>query len=397
MKTVSCTSEKLAYGGDGLFILGNAINVTERLKRDYLGKLDLIYLDPPFGSGESYAFSVKGSADKIKIPAYSDGMDEKSYMELMRSVLQSSYELLSDHGSLYLHIDQRMSAKLKLLLDEIFGAKNCMNEIIWAYNSGGRSTKHFSRKHDNILFYRKSVFVYFNIAATGVPRGDKKRNNMRRNIDENGRVFFSIRSNGKTYTYHEDSLIYPSDVWNDIEHLHQRDPERTGFYTQKPEALLRRIISASCPEGGTVADFFSGSGTTAAVASKLGRKFIAADISPLAMLLLKKRQLRSVGNLSLFDEAKSFTIEYPLCSRAVKASFDVNKSTGGSSEAILRSYSGDTLPSYMASGVIKGNTFYPYSYILDPIKGTSVALPEADNAVLQICDHSGAQRFYALD
>jgi DNA modification methylase len=100
---------------------------------------------------------------------------------------------------------------------------------------------------------------------------------MKRFIDEDGRIGFSIRSGGKTYTYYEDSLIYPSDVWSDIEHLQQKDRERTGFATQKPEALLRRILSASSEPGDLVLDLFSGSGTTAVTAKKLGRAFVAIE------------------------------------------------------------------------------------------------------------------------
>lgn len=109
---------------------------------------------------------------------------------MMRVVLTACHRMLAPDGSLYLHIDYRMSPYLRLMLDEIFGQANFMNEIIWAYKSGGRSTRHFSRKHDTILFYRKSKAVYFNIHAVGVPRGPEKRNNMKRSIDELGRVYF---------------------------------------------------------------------------------------------------------------------------------------------------------------------------------------------------------------
>ena len=400
MKTISCKAEKFDFGGEGLFILGNSIDVSAKLKAEYAGKLDLIYLDPPFGTGESYSFSVKsgaGRAEKLQIPAYKDALDEKSYMTLMRRVLENSHALLSEQGSLYLHIDQRMNAKLRILMDEIFGAENFMNEIVWSYNSGGRSKKHFSRKHDNILFYRKSVLVYFNIAATGTPRGDKKRNNMRRCIDEDGRVYFTIRSNGKLYSYYEDSLVYPNDVWNDIEHLHQRDPERTGFYTQKPEALLKRIISASCPEGGVVADFFSGSGTTAATAAKLGRRFIAADISPLSMLLLKRRLLTKYDNVSLLEQAKPFTLEYPVYSSQVRADFARCTLNDGAAAIRLKAFDGDTVPAYMASGTVADGIFRPYFYVFDPIIGSTVELPKDVPIVMQVCDHAGAQRFYEVN
>ena len=229
---------------------------------------------------------------------------------MMRAVLTACHRMLAPDGSLYLHIDYRMNPYLRLMLDEIFGQANFMNEIIWAYKSGGRSTRHFSRKHDTILFYRKSKAVYFNIHAVGVPRGPEKRNNMKRSIDELGRVYFSIRSGGKTYTYYEDTPIFPSDVWDDVEHLHQRDPERTGFGTQKPEALLRRILLASSRPGDLVCDLFSGSGTTAAVAAKLGRRFLVADASPVAMQLLRARQLVNQSEPTFFDGGHALRILY---------------------------------------------------------------------------------------
>src|SRR5690606_30562996 len=106
---------------------------------------------------------------------------------------------------------------------------NFMNEIIWCYKSGGRSTRYYPRKHDTILFYRKSAKVFFDIYAVGRPRGPEKRNHMKRYIDEDGRVCFSIRSAGKVYTYYEDTPVFPSDVWDDIEHLQQKDSERVGY------------------------------------------------------------------------------------------------------------------------------------------------------------------------
>ena len=144
---------------------------------------------------------------------------------------------------------------LKDHIDKIFGEKNFLNEIIWHYQSGGRAKRHFSRKHDNILFYRKSPKHYFNIEAVGKERGTKKRNHMKMQVDNNGKVSWTIKSGGRVYRYYQDSKIYPSDVWTDISHLHQRDPERLGYDTQKPEALLERIILSSSRPGDLVADF----------------------------------------------------------------------------------------------------------------------------------------------
>lgn len=246
---LAAKAEICPVGGPGRFFLGRAEFLAPELTGAYGGKVKLIYMDPPFGTGDAFHIKPMGAKEKLVVPVYLDKLAEADYMAMMRAVLTACRELLAPDGSIYLHIDYRMNAKLRLLMDEIFGEANFLNEIVWTYKSGGRSLKHYARKHDTILFYRKSPAVYFNIAAVGIPRGPQKRNNMKRTVDENGRVCFSIRSGGKTYTYYEDTPIFPSDVWDDIEHMHQRDPERTGFATQKPEALLRRMILASSREG----------------------------------------------------------------------------------------------------------------------------------------------------
>ena len=251
------------FGGSGSIYCARSEQLPGALIESLTGKVDLIYLDPPFLSGGSYEFK-----DRTAVCAYSDKQTAEEYLAMMRRVLTLSRDLLSDSGSIYVHIDYRMNGRIRMLMDEIFGEDNLMNEIIWSYKSGGRSIRHFSRKHDNILFYRKTRKVFFDITSTGTPRGSERRNHMKRRVDENGRVYFSIRSGGREYRYYEDDPVYPSDVWDDIEHLHQRDPERTGFITQKPEALVRRMILACSEEGDLVVDLFGGSGTTASAAAK---------------------------------------------------------------------------------------------------------------------------------
>ena len=261
---IHCTEEIHQNGGPGRFLLARAEEALDPLLAAYEGQVQLIYLDPPFGTGDTFHLQLGRGKKRLKFPVFTDRMEEGHYLEWMRAVLEGCHRLLSPAGSLYLHIDYRMSAKLRLMLDDIFGKSNFMNEIIWCYKSGGRSTRHYPRKHDTILFYRKSAKVYFHIDAVGSPRGPGRRNHMKRFVDENGRICFSIRSGGKLYTYYEDTPVYPTDVWTDIEHLQQRDRERVGYGTQKPEALLRRILLASSRPGDLVMDLFSGSGTTAA-------------------------------------------------------------------------------------------------------------------------------------
>jgi site-specific DNA-methyltransferase (adenine-specific) len=165
------------------------------------------------------------------------------------------------------------------------------NEIIWHYQSGGSSQRSFARKHDTLLLYTKSARYCFHGERVGERRGPQRRNHMRKEIGEDGRVSWSISSAGRVYTYNEDKPMAPSDVWSDISHLHQRDPERTGYATQKPLALLERIILASSEEGDLALDCFCGSGVMPVAAEQLGRRWIACDNSDLAISTTRARLL----------------------------------------------------------------------------------------------------------
>ncbi|HOG01761.1 MAG TPA: site-specific DNA-methyltransferase [Clostridia bacterium] len=388
--------EAYPVGGPGRFLLGRAEELAPELMGEYEGRVRLICIDPPFGTGETFSIKPAGAKQKLIVPVYSDSLGEKAYLDMMRKVLRACHALLAADGSIYLHIDYRMSAKLRLMMDEIFGEENFLNEIIWTYKSGGRSLRHYSRKHDTILFYRKSPSVYFDIAAVGMPRGPQKRNNMKRTVDADGRVCFSIRSGGKTYTYYEDTPIYPSDVWDDIEHMHQRDPERTGFATQKPAALLRRMILASSKEGDLVADFFSGSGTTAAAASALGRHYLAVDSSPAAMGMLRRRQLEGHREGSLLKDAAGMRIEYAVVPEADIAADYAASRADGRVELTFRGFSSEWGVAYAALGAIDADGFFrPENYALLPVPG--VRLTARAGAVLQVCDYAGGMKFWGID
>ena len=387
--SIICKGEVYSSGGPGVFLLGRAETLSEKLASEYEGRVQLVYLDPPFGTGDTFSVKLSSGKKTLSIPAYADTLSREDYLAMMRTVLTACHRMLAPDGSLYLHIDYRMSPYLRLMLDEIFGAENFMNEIIWAYKSGGRSTRHFSRKHDTILFYRKSKAVFFNINAVGVPRGPEKRNNMKRSVDELGRVYFSIRSGGKTYTYYEDTPIFPSDVWDDVEHLHQRDPERTGFSTQKPEALLRRIILASSRPGDLVCDLFSGSGTTAAVAAKLGRRFLAADASPVAMQLLRARQLIGQSEPTLFDGTHAMRILYdtPPLSEIMPA---LTITRDADTVYIRCDNAEGAALAYLAAGSLDSDgIFTPFMYTLKPTAETVLTAPNHPQICVQAVDHAG--------
>lgn len=395
---IYCTSEQHASGGPGEFFLGRAEESLEALLREYRGRVQVVYLDPPFGTGDLFHVRVSAQKKQFTVPAFSDRLGEKDYLSWMRVVLTGVRELLCESGSVYLHIDYRMSAKLRLMMDEIFGAKNFMNEIVWCYKTGGRSTRYYPRKHDTILFYRKSAKVYFNIAAVGRPRGPEKRNHMRRTIDEQGRICFTIRSAGKLYTYYEDTPMYPSDVWDDIEHLQQKDRERVGFATQKPEALLSRVILASSHPGDLVCDLFSGSGTTASAASKLGRRFLVLDASPCAMYVLRARQLQNASALSLLEGEHELLFRYP------EGDFPARLSA---SEVLVRakryvrireaSVSPDRPIVYAAVGSVRDGRFFAAATDCAPKLPLDLPLGSLERPVVQICDLSGRQAFFTLE
>ena len=277
-------------------ILGDKTNVLSALLSEFSAKVDLIYIDPPFMTGRTFSNGPQ--------VAYQDiwGNDIDSYLQWLYEALILLYTLLSERGSLYVHLDWRTTHYAKLLLDEIFQESlRCgggfRNEIIWHYQSGGRPQKGYARKHDTILLYTKSALACFHSERISERRGSQKRNNMRKEVDADGRISWTIRSAGRLYTYSEDSLMTPSDVWSDIHHLHQRDPERTGYATQKPEALLERIIAASSEEHDLVLDCFCGSGVTPIVAEKLKRRWLACDKSEVSMSTTCTRLLSSERSL----------------------------------------------------------------------------------------------------
>lgn len=283
-------------GEPGAFYLADAEDALKGLLNEYTGRVQLVYLDPPFATGQQFTMRMRvgkkdwtSSTGSLTLPAYDDDMDRDRYLEMMRNVLTGARELLTDRGVLFLHIDYRMHARLRLLMDEIFGEENLLNEIVWAYQTGGRARKHFSRKHDIILFYKKGKEYDFDIRNVAVKRADTRRNHMKRHVDADGRVYRSIRSGNKIYTYYDDEPAYPGDVWDDVSHMQQKDPQRTGYDTQKPLKLLERIVLCATKPGDLVCDLFAGSGTSLDAAWQNGRKFLGVDRSPASLYSIRRR------------------------------------------------------------------------------------------------------------
>ncbi len=287
----------MSDGPGGILLMDNAAAVS---LTPWKGQAQCVYIDPPFFTGEEFHFRMrcgregweKGSP-VLTLPAFGDfhGSSREEFLTLLRALLEQAKLLLSDTGALFLHLDSRMNAYARLLCDEIFGEKNFINEIIWAYQSGGRSKKHFSRKHDVILFYAKSRNLFFDITRVPIPRGENRENHMKRSVDENGRACRTIRVGGKVYTYYDDEPVYPDDVWMDVSHLQQKDPQRTGYDTQKPRALLDRIIRCCTRPGDLVADLCCGSGTTLIAAHENGCRYLGIDCGEAAISVSRKRLL----------------------------------------------------------------------------------------------------------
>jgi len=261
------------------------------------GKIDLIYIDPPFDSKADYRTKISLPGTDIQQKptvieqfAYADTWEEGtiSYLKMLCPRIILMKELLANSGSLYVHIDWHVGAYVKILLDEIFGRDNLINEIIWNYQGTGEPAKAYKRKHDNIFFYAKNIDAYiFNEdkASELISDFSKSKYNKR---DENGAYKEIRHANGKVYRQYIKETMRMRDVWN-IPIINAQAIERLNYTTQKPETLLEQVISVSSNEGDLVCDFFGGSGTTAAVAERLGRRWITCDIGKPASLVMRKR------------------------------------------------------------------------------------------------------------
>ncbi len=269
------------------------------------GCIDLVYIDPPFNSNRDYPIDAASHSGRQQ--AFRDRhASTAQYVAFMRPRCRELVRILKNTGTFFYHCDWHASHYVKVMLDGLFGQDAFINEIVWAYETGGRATHHFSRKHDVVFFYSpgaRSGQYTFNAEAVAVPRNTcracghvrEKRNHLKRHVDDQGRVYRSIRSNGKTYRYYDDEPVAPSDVWT-ISHLQQKDPQRVGYPTQKPLALLDRIIRVASHPGDLVLDAFCGSGTTLVAAENLGRRWIGIDCLPAACQLAAQR-LRDVCRL----------------------------------------------------------------------------------------------------
>jgi len=271
-------------------ILGDNLEILKTFPDDCI---DLIYLDPPFFSNRNYEV-IWGDEGEIRSfqDRWSGGMNH--YIEWLYERVEQMHRVLKQTGSIYLHCDWHADAYIRVnILDKIFGYKYFKNEIIWRYSSGGASKHFYSKNHDNIYFYTKSNKYIFNPNDIKIPRTDE--------------VIRRINSGTKNATRASDTDKLPEDVF-EIQYINAMAKERIGYPTQKPEALLERIIKASSNKGDVVLDPFVGGGTTIVTAEKLGRQWIGIDQSVQAVKVTEFRLEKQYGALEA--QASLFSAPY---------------------------------------------------------------------------------------
>lgn len=308
---------RLIYGDNLLAIAamlaGSQDNPSQR------GMVDLIYIDPPYDSKADYRTKVVLSGSQIEQKpttieqfAYSDTWLEgtASYLSMLVPRLYLMRELLSDRGSIYVHLDWHVNGYVRTVLDDIFGKQNFRNEIVWSYFGFKRSTsRKFPQKHDTIYSYFKNDEYFWKTQYK--PHSPEYLKRFK--PDETGRLCRAdVNPTGggtrKIYLDQVEGDIVDS-VWDDIPPVNPVAKERVDYATQKPEKLIERIIESSCPQGGVVADFFAGSGTTAAVAERLGRRWIVSDLGKPACMITRKRMIDQDAKPFLYQHIGDYQVE----------------------------------------------------------------------------------------
>lgn len=295
---------------DGLVFDGDCLSVCAYMKEQGI-KVDLVYIDPPFASNANYSKKINLRIPKAKFKdtnmnesensigeeiMYGDIWAKEDYLNWLYTRLVAIREVMADNACIYVHLDWHIGHYVKIMLDEIFGEENFINEIIWQYFMGGKGKKEFAKKHDNIFFYAKDKDNYtFNkfmvkryleyIPSLGdTSKKEKSEVEETNGVDEVGHY----------------SIVACPDVWQ-ISGVFNMSSEYTDYSTQKPEALLERIIKASSNEGMLVADFFGGSGVTSNVAYKMNRKFLTCDVGKNAIEQIRDRLKETGASFEIID------------------------------------------------------------------------------------------------
>ncbi|MDD6530411.1 MAG: site-specific DNA-methyltransferase [Prevotella copri] len=354
--------EQIGQNPNNLVIRGECLSACAYLK-DKGVQVDLVYIDPPFASGADYAKKVyirrnpkvaaaiaqaesELNIEELKAfeeKMYGDVWDKERYLNWMYENLMAMKSIMSDEASIYVHLDYHIGHYVKILMDEIFGEDNFRNEIIWKRSTAHNDSTGFANLHDCIFYYTKSSELYFDIPL--VPYSQEYIDRYYNKVDENGRKYLDrdlsakgLKGSGYSYSWKgkdgywrcpyttmerlekENRLYYTTngtprykqyldemegvpaqDLWTDIFAVNSQAEERVDYATQKPEALLERIIKASSNKGMLVADFFGGSGVTAAVANKLGRNFIHCDIGINSIQTARERLLANKAEFKILE------------------------------------------------------------------------------------------------
>lgn len=288
-------------------------NKDELIKDKVKGMVKLIYIDPPFATSDEFA-------NKSGAKAYSDKVKGAEFIEFLRQRLILAKEILAEDGSIFVHLDWKMSHYIKIVMDEVFGKNNLRNEIIWTYTGpGSPGMRQFNRKHDTILWYSKSSTWTFN--------AEKIR--IKSEVHTGG--FNNEMKKEESESYSEKGKI-PEDWWyfGVASRTKVDGCNRTGYPTEKPRKLLERIIEVASNEGDIVMDFFAGSGTTGYVAELMNRKWIMCDIGKLSMYIIQKRFLTkkshkpfALVNAAIYDLSEVFGLDKAKYDLFVKELFHI--------------------------------------------------------------------------
>ena len=371
-------SNKLIWG-DNKFVLSSLQSGPLREEIEANGGIKLIYIDPPFDVGADFNTTIEiGDSSFEKAPtileeiAFRDtwGKGQDSFLAMIYDRLKLMHSLLADDGSIYVHCDWRLNSSLRLILDELFGVENFKNEIVWCYRGMPSKPTKFFNKKDNILFYSKSDKHIFNVQYGEPSEGTKKlyenKKKLGYNFNKSKRMVTvfdkekyeeavkkGLIPDDLSPKYFEEIRAPLMDWWDNIPILGgAKNNERLGYPTQKPEALIERIIKASSNENDIVADFFVGSGTSASVAEKLNRKWLVSDIGRFSINTTRKRMIQVQRDKKENEEDfRSFEI-YSIGSYSIKD----EKKEDEFRELVLQAYKAEKLNNSVFTG-IKGSTY----------------------------------------
>lgn len=359
-------TNRLIYG-DNLLAMA-ALLAGDEHTPSLRGKVDLIYIDPPFDSKADYRTKVtlpgvelEQKPTVIEQFAYSDTWSDgtASYLAMITPRLVLMRELLADTGSIYVHLDWHVGHYVKLVMDEVFGKSNFRNEVIWHYRRWTAGSNRYQAMHDSLFFYSKTDDYFFgktSVDATEsqqavIEKGynvnvvDSKDGKIRQLLVYDREKVDQLISLGQIDPSRYGRIVYidakdtvAPDVWTDIQFLHSQALERTDYATQKPSKLLDRILEVSCPQSGLVIDFFGGSGTTAAVAERTQRRWITSDIGKPACMVMRKRLIDQEAKPFLYQAIGDYQVE------AAKVALGRDFRIGDLSAIVLSLYGALPLP-----------------------------------------------------